>query len=98
VNLQTDKDKRIVLKPSRFINKELIPTNISERVVNWRDLTWLWLGMAAQMGVLLENLWFRANFSALFFIAVPTRFNIFYFISSILSLIMGLSFATRESL
>lgn len=48
-----ERDKELILKPSKLINKDLIPTNSSERVVGWKDLTWLWLGMAAQMGVFL---------------------------------------------
>lgn len=46
-------EKVFVLKPSKLINKDIIPTRINERVVGWKDLTWLWLGMAAQMGVFL---------------------------------------------
>ena len=53
INLQIDKNKSIILKPSKLVNKDLIPTKINERVVGWKDLTWLWLGMAAQMGVFL---------------------------------------------
>lgn len=49
---EQDKDI-IILKPSRLVHKDLIPTEINERVVSCLDLTWLWLGMAAQMGVFL---------------------------------------------
>ena len=48
-----ERNKEIILKPSNIVNKDLIPTKIDERVVGWKDLTWLWLGMAAQMGVFL---------------------------------------------
>ncbi|MBE3094532.1 MAG: cytosine permease, partial [Actinobacteria bacterium] len=50
---QIKKNKEIILKPSKLVHKDLIPTEINERVVNWQDLVWLWLGMAAQMGVFL---------------------------------------------
>ena len=53
INLQIDTNKPIILKPSKLVHKDLIPTEINERVVKWQDLVWLWLGMAAQMGVFL---------------------------------------------
>jgi NCS1 family nucleobase:cation symporter-1 len=53
INLQIDTNKPIILKPSKLVHKDLIPTEINERVVKWHDLVWLWLGMAAQMGVFL---------------------------------------------
>lgn len=48
-----ERNEEIILKPSKLVHKDLIPTEINERVVKWQDLTWLWLGMAAQMGVFL---------------------------------------------
>jgi len=48
-----ERNEEIILKPSKLVNKDLIPTEINERVVKWQDLIWLWLGMAAQMGVFL---------------------------------------------
>ena len=43
----------ILLKPSKLAHKDMIPTKTSERVMRWYDIIWLWLGMAAQMGVFL---------------------------------------------
>jgi NCS1 family nucleobase:cation symporter-1 len=53
INRVEERNKVQVLKPSKLVNKDLIPTKINDRVVGWKDLTWLWLGMAAQMGVFL---------------------------------------------
>lgn len=49
----TEISMAMVLKPSRLVNKDLLPTKTEERVIGWKDLIWLWLGMAAQMGVFL---------------------------------------------
>lgn len=46
-------ENKIILEPSRLAHKDLLPTRAADRVVGWLDLLWLWLGMAAQMGVFL---------------------------------------------
>lgn len=36
-----ERNKEITLKPSKLVHKDLIPTEINERVVKWQDLIWL---------------------------------------------------------
>jgi len=45
--------KTIFVKKSKLINKDIIPTKEVQRIMSWKDIIWLWLGMAAQMGVFL---------------------------------------------
>lgn len=48
-----EEGKEVTVKSSKFIHKDLIPTSNGERIMGWKDLIWLWLGMAAQMGIFL---------------------------------------------
>lgn len=36
-----------------MVNKDILPTRDEYRILSWKDVIWLWLGMAAQMGVFL---------------------------------------------
>lgn len=45
--------KKIFVKKSKLLNKDIIPTKENKRIMSWKDIIWLWLGMAAQMGVFM---------------------------------------------
>jgi len=51
--MYSKKDSVYTIKSSKLVHNDILPTKDEDRIMNWHDVIWLWLGMAAQMGVFL---------------------------------------------
>jgi len=48
--MYSKKDSVYTIKSSKLVHNDILPTKDEDRIMNWHDVIWLWLGMAAQMG------------------------------------------------